>query len=186
MFEFLKAKLLGKSQGRVTESSSLADIAALYPNLFDFLQRRYGVRAEAADRRLTLGEVVKRNALPPAQVVFMEMQLEARSAQVPTLPARDVQASQWKILDVREPWEYQFGALPNAEPLNPQCWDEIVTSWEKDTPILLYCHFGVRSLDAASQLMDLGFTNVRVLQGGIDAWSQDVDPTVARYEGSWC
>jgi rhodanese-related sulfurtransferase len=48
-------------------------------------------------------------------------------------------------------------------------------------PIVIYCHAGVRSARAAHYLIQLGYTNVWSMAGGIDAWSLDVDPAVARY-----
>lgn len=184
------AQLFRKDGSRVTEQSTLKDIALLYPTIYDFLLRRYALRIETRDEQMTLGDLVLRHGLPPAQIVFMEAQLDYRSERVPQLAAREAAKQmirpEWKILDVREAWELQFGGLPKATPLDPSLWERILADWDRDTPILLYCHFGIRSLDAASQLLDRGFKNVHVLQGGIDAWAQDVDPTVSRYEGSWC
>jgi rhodanese-related sulfurtransferase len=175
--------------GHVTEASRLEDIAALYPNFYDFLRRRYAV-TKPSHSRMTLGKLVEQYCLPSAQIVFMEMQLEERSQRVRSLGARDVAqrlaSDEWRIVDVREPWEHRFGSLPQANAMDSALWDRMVSEWDKQTPILLYCHFGIRSLDAANQLLDQGFTNVHVLQGGIDAWSLEVDPSLARYEGSWC
>ena len=49
------------------------------------------------------------------------------------------------------------------------------------TAIALHCHHGVRSRAAAEQLLREGFTNVYNLEGGIEAWSREVDPSVPRY-----
>jgi monothiol glutaredoxin len=54
-------------------------------------------------------------------------------------------------------------------------------SLDRNTPIALHCHHGVRSQNAAQQLIQQGFRNVYNLQGGIEAWSQNVDPKVPRY-----
>uniref|UniRef100_UPI00359FA028 rhodanese-like domain-containing protein n=1 Tax=Neisseria dentiae TaxID=194197 RepID=UPI00359FA028 len=48
-------------------------------------------------------------------------------------------------------------------------------------PIVVYCHHGVRSLHTAMYLADAGFDELYNLQGGIDAWSLQVDPAVPRY-----
>jgi adenylyltransferase/sulfurtransferase len=45
----------------------------------------------------------------------------------------------------------------------------------------VYCHHGVRSARALDLLEKAGFTRVRHLTGGIDAWSLQVDPELARY-----
>ncbi|MEE8116336.1 MAG: rhodanese-like domain-containing protein [Gemmatimonadales bacterium] len=52
---------------------------------------------------------------------------------------------------------------------------------DADRPIVTYCHHGIRSLDAQRILMAAGFTNVRSLRGGIDAWSREVDGDVRTY-----
>ena len=51
----------------------------------------------------------------------------------------------------------------------------------KDTALAFMCHHGGRSAQAAEQFRALGFTKVFNVTGGIDAWSTDVDPNVARY-----
>ena len=51
----------------------------------------------------------------------------------------------------------------------------------KDTRLIVHCHHGGRSFQAAGWLMKRGFTNVTNMAGGIDAWSTDVDTAVPRY-----
>ncbi len=52
---------------------------------------------------------------------------------------------------------------------------------QRDTPIALHCHHGVRSRTAAEQLLRDGFTKVYNLEGGIAAWAREVDPSVPQY-----
>lgn len=84
------------------------------------------------------------------------------------------------LLDVREPQEYQVANL-NAHliPLGqlPQRMNELDPAQE----IIVHCKTGNRSARAVSALRKAGFHNVRNLAGGIDAWSQRIDPTVPRY-----
>lgn len=87
------------------------------------------------------------------------------------------------LLDVRQEEENQFVALPNSTliPLGDLVArvDEI-ENW-KDEEIVVYCHHGIRSLNAIGQLRHMGFTKLRNLAGGIDRWSTDVDPKLPRY-----
>jgi rhodanese-related sulfurtransferase len=88
-----------------------------------------------------------------------------------------------RLLDVRQPEENQFAALPNST-LIPVGeigfrWEEIA-DW-KDEEIVVYCHHGIRSLNAIGQLKHFGFTKLQNLAGGIDRWSTDVDASVPRY-----
>ncbi|MBI3892194.1 MAG: rhodanese-like domain-containing protein, partial [Candidatus Wallbacteria bacterium] len=86
-----------------------------------------------------------------------------------------------RLLDVRTEEEWQLAHIEGAQLVNEQVGQEIMTQWAKDTPMVLHCHHGIRSLDAVSFLIGHGFTNVRSMIGGIDAWSLDVDQAVPRY-----
>jgi rhodanese-related sulfurtransferase len=87
------------------------------------------------------------------------------------------------LLDVRQPDEHAFVALPASQliPLNdlPRRLGEIQPS--DGATVVVYCHHGVRSLMAVNFLLRNGFRNVISLAGGIDAWSREVDSAVPRY-----
>ena len=51
----------------------------------------------------------------------------------------------------------------------------------KDRDVVVYCHVGARSAQAAVWMKASGWSRVRSLAGGIDAWSEQVDPAVPRY-----
>jgi adenylyltransferase/sulfurtransferase len=88
------------------------------------------------------------------------------------------------ILDVREPNEYQIARLPGSTliPLGelPKRFAE-VPSGAGAPEIIVQCKVGGRSAKAVRQLVDNGFTNVKNLKGGILAWSDRIDPSVAKY-----
>ncbi len=90
-------------------------------------------------------------------------------------------SEKFRLIDVRGPDEHQFASIDGATLLTQELADEIVASWDKDTPIVLYCHHGVRSLPAAQFLAQKGFANVKSMSGGIDAWSIYIDTNVPRY-----
>jgi monothiol glutaredoxin len=56
-----------------------------------------------------------------------------------------------------------------------------IESLPRDTPLVLHCHHGGRSQQAAEQFVSLGFSQVWNVVGGIDAWSQEIDSDVPRY-----
>ena len=58
---------------------------------------------------------------------------------------------------------------------------KIVSALPKDTKLVFYCHTGVRSQSAAEHFRAEGFTDVHNLEGGIDAWAREADPSVPRY-----
>ena len=86
-----------------------------------------------------------------------------------------------KLLDIREPAEWDVVHLEGARLITQELVDEILSGWEKDTPIICYCHHGVRSLQATAFLRQQGFTNVLSMRGGINAYAQVVDPSLPRY-----
>jgi adenylyltransferase/sulfurtransferase len=86
------------------------------------------------------------------------------------------------VLDVREPHEYPIANL--GAPLIPvgslaQRLDELAA--HKDDEIVVHCRSGARSQKAALILKQAGFTNVTNLTGGILAWAEKIDPTMAKY-----
>ena len=87
------------------------------------------------------------------------------------------------LLDVREPHEYSMAKIEGSVliPLGtlPQSLDKL----DRNAEIVAYCHHGMRSADAVGFLLQQGFSNVKNLVGGIDAWSVQVDPAVPRYRG---
>jgi rhodanese-related sulfurtransferase len=87
------------------------------------------------------------------------------------------------VIDVRHDWEYAAGALPEAKHVPLAQLADRAPSLPQDltTPIVTYCHHGMRSAKAAHILMGMGYTQVVSLAGGIDAWAVDVDPGVERY-----
>jgi rhodanese-related sulfurtransferase len=86
-----------------------------------------------------------------------------------------------RLLDVRTPGEWEAARIPAAELVTEALAEEILASWDRDTPIVVHCHHGVRSNIAAWRLRQAGFTRVANMTGGIEAWSSRVDPSVPRY-----
>ncbi len=85
------------------------------------------------------------------------------------------------LLDVREPGER---ALARIEPSLHIPMGEVESRFSEiptDRKIVVYCHYGNRSLAVASYLESEGYADVLNLAGGIDAWSEEVNPVVPRY-----
>lgn len=105
---------------------------------------------------------------------------------VPEVTARDLAAEMQgdqppQIIDVRERNEFDYCRLPAAElkPLGQiRAW---AAELDREANLVLMCHSGMRSAQAVMFLRSQGFTRVRNLRGGIDAWSVQVDPSVPRY-----
>lgn len=87
------------------------------------------------------------------------------------------------LLDVRQPEEFAIVSLSGAKliPLNELgARFEEIAEW-RELEVVVYCHHGIRSARAVGWLCRQGFTNLRNLEGGIDRWSSEMDPTSPRY-----
>ncbi len=85
------------------------------------------------------------------------------------------------LLDVREGWEHALVHLPGAVHIPLGQLQSRLRDLQPERFHVVYCHHGIRSLHAALALAQNGFRNVRSLRGGIDRWSQTIDPSLPRY-----
>ena len=84
------------------------------------------------------------------------------------------------LVDVRPADERQRAAIPGAMSLEGEGVAQ-VEALPKEAMVVFYCHTGQRSRAAAEHFRLQGFQQVRNLSGGVDAWSQQVDPSIPRY-----
>ena len=94
--------------------------------------------------------------------------------------ARREAATAPTLVDVRTSDERARAVIEGSIPLDEEGM-KIVSALAKDTKLVFYCHTGVRSRSAAEHFRTEGFTDVHNLEGGIDAWSREVDASVPRY-----
>ncbi|MBS1911742.1 MAG: hypothetical protein JST22_07135 [Bacteroidetes bacterium] len=87
------------------------------------------------------------------------------------------------LLDVREEWEHRHASIPGSLliPLG-----SLMTRAEEELPehdrlVIVYCHHGIRSLQACAVLASMGYGNLCNLTGGIHRYSSDVDPSIPVY-----
>ena len=87
------------------------------------------------------------------------------------------------LLDVREEQEHAFCALPGSRllPLSELAERAGELDDWRGVEVVVYCHHGVRSAHAVAWLRSQGFGKARNLSGGIDRWSLEIEPTLARY-----
>ena len=85
------------------------------------------------------------------------------------------------LIDVREPVEYEINRIEGSKLIPLSKLPEKVNELDQTREIVLYCKMGGRSARAVQLLRELGFTRVKNLAGGIDAWIEKIDPTMPRY-----
>jgi rhodanese-related sulfurtransferase len=100
----------------------------------------------------------------------------------PTDAAALLRDKKARLIDVREPWEVSTAniegslSIPMGD-LPARAHQEL----DPDDHLVVFCHHGVRSLNVTAWLRNQGFEQTQSLRGGIDAWSEEIDPRVARY-----
>lgn len=85
------------------------------------------------------------------------------------------------LLDVREPGEFEIAHLPGAKLIPRAELPERLGELSTADDLVVYCKAGTRSAQATALLVKMGFSKVRNLRGGIDLWSEKVDPSLPRY-----
>ncbi|MDQ5814044.1 MAG: rhodanese-like domain-containing protein, partial [Actinomycetota bacterium] len=84
------------------------------------------------------------------------------------------------VLDVREPHEYEVANIgARLIPLNEL--PERLAELDRDVPLAVHCKTGGRSARAVKLLQETGFQNAFNVEGGITAWSEEIDPSVPKY-----
>ena len=97
------------------------------------------------------------------------------------LAARLAESHPPDVLDVREPWEHQLASIPGARLVPLNTLPASISAIDPSREYVVHCHHGMRSRMAAEFLRAHGVQRVANLRGGIDAWSDEVDPSVPQY-----
>ncbi|MBY0557503.1 MAG: sulfurtransferase [Burkholderiaceae bacterium] len=85
------------------------------------------------------------------------------------------------LLDVREAWEFETCHLDGAQLIPMHTIPARIDDLDEDAAIVCICHHGARSLQVAAFLERHGFGKLYNLTGGVHAWAQQVDSTMAQY-----
>jgi adenylyltransferase/sulfurtransferase len=87
----------------------------------------------------------------------------------------------FELIDVREPFEFEIARIDGARLIPLGEIADRANELEREQIFIVHCHSGRRSAQAVRLLKERGFNKVYNLEGGIDAWSDFIDPTVPKY-----
>ncbi len=85
------------------------------------------------------------------------------------------------VLDVREPWETALCLIPDSVTIPLGTLPAQLDRVPPEQPLVVVCHHGGRSMQAVMWLRAQGYQNAINLNGGIDAWARQIDPTMTTY-----
>lgn len=89
--------------------------------------------------------------------------------------------ARWQLVDVREPWEVETVSIAGTVFIPMAEITRRLDDLDKHCPTAVLCHSGGRSRQVAEFLLAAGYLEVANIAGGIDAWAQELDCTLARY-----
>ena len=135
----------------------------------------------------TLAQVCARNGnLDVAEVLAHIQSSHEQDAKVLISPKELAEAlqrdSSVKVVDVRSREEFEAVHIESSVLLSQDVMRGLMASGSNTNPVVVVDHAGKNGLDAAAYFMGHGLSNVRCLRGGLDAWAQEVEPTMRRYK----
>jgi adenylyltransferase/sulfurtransferase len=108
------------------------------------------------------------------------------AADVPAISVHDLKRKRdareaIQLIDVREPFEFEIARIDGAKLIPLGQLANRLHELKQNGQTVVHCHTGMRSAQAVQMLRQTGFTNVYNLEGGIDAWANEIDPAVQKY-----
>jgi adenylyltransferase/sulfurtransferase len=105
---------------------------------------------------------------------------------IPTISVHDLKrkidsGESFVLVDVREPIEYEISRIEGSKLIPLRQLGSRIGELDPNREIILQCKTGVRSAHALLLLQQAGFTRLYNLEGGIEAWADEIDPTVEKY-----
>ena len=166
----------------------MAELLAAYPGAQRALFRAYHIGGCAScgfrpDE--TVAEVCRRNDNLDQDAVLDTVRSAWEQDQLMMISPDDLQAhlaaGTAEVLDIRTREEWEAVHIAGVAHFDQAKMQEVLGTRSKDSLLVILDHTGGRALDAAAYFAGHGFQNVKCLRGGIDAWSQEIDPNLPRY-----
>ncbi len=85
------------------------------------------------------------------------------------------------LLDVREPWEFQYCHIEHSKLVPMGQIMDVIETLDPARETILICHHGIRSRQVAYYLEQQDFSQIINLEGGVEQWAQQIEPTMKRY-----
>jgi rhodanese-related sulfurtransferase len=167
----------------------MSDVLAAYPGAQRALFRRYHIGGCAScgfQPAETLADVCARNGNLDVDEVLAHIRSSHELDEKILIGPKEL--AEWRgrdpsllLVDIRSREEFDAVHIDGAVLLSQTIMQQIMAEGTNTRPIIVVDHQGKTGLDAAAYFIGHGLQNVRCLRGGIDAWSQEVDPRLRRY-----
>jgi rhodanese-related sulfurtransferase len=173
----------------INPQSPMSAVLEAFPGAQRALFRRYhigGCSSCGFQPTETLAQVCERNGnLIVAEVLAHIQSSHEQDAKIFIEPKalaewRQLDASV-RLVDIRSREEFEAVQIAGSLLLSQEVMRQIMAEGSNTRPLVIVDHQGRTGLDAAAYYLGHGLQNVRCLRGGIDAWAQEVEPTLRRY-----
>ena len=169
--------------------STMRQVLEVYPGAQRALFRRYHIGGCAScgfSPEETLEQLCQRNGGLEVNAVLEHIKTSHEQDEKILIEPKELaewlkQEKSIRLLDVRSREEFEAVHIEGAVLMSQPLMQQILAEGTNTRPLLILDHQGRQGLDAAAYFLGHGLTNVRCLRGGIDAWSQEVDPKLPRY-----
>jgi len=174
----------------VSPQSPMSAVLEAFPGAQRALFRRYhigGCSQCGFQPTETLSQVCERNGNLPVDEVLAHIRSSHEQDAKILIEPKDL--AEWRqrdasvrLVDVRSREEFEAVNIAGSLLLSQDVMRQVMGDGSNTRPLILIDHQGKSALDAAAYFMGHGLQNVRCLRGGIDAWAQEVEPTMRRYK----
>lgn len=174
---------------KISKDSAMRDVLEAFPGAQRSLFKKYhvgGCSSCAFSPEETLEQLCARNGNLDATEVLTHLrssqEQDAQTFVTPLVLEQMRKAEpEMQIVDVRSREEFEAVCIKGSVLLSQPVMQEMLSKWPRDRVFVVVDHQGRHGLDAAAYFLGHGFEKVRCLQGGIDAWAQEVDTDLRRY-----
>ena len=170
-------------------SITMGELLERFPGARRALFQRYHIGGCAScgyQPEETLASVCARNENLPVEDVIEHIAASHEQDSLmliePNALADQIKDGTVRLVDIRSAEEFEAAPIEGAIFFNQDLMQEMMASWDRNALTVFVDHKGTRVLDAAAYFVGHGWTNVRGLRGGVDAWSDEVNPDVPRYD----
>jgi rhodanese-related sulfurtransferase len=167
---------------------TMRELLEIYPGAQRALFKNYHIGGCAScgfQPEETLAEVCVRNENLPVDDVIARLQTsqdeDAKTQIAPLELSEALGKGSTRLVDIRTREEFETARIEGSVLFTQELMQEMLMKWDRAALTVFIDHLGQRSMDAAAYFAGHGFEKVRSLRGGIDAWSQEVDPELPRY-----
>ena len=175
---------------KIGAQSTMREVLEAYPGAQRGLFRRYHIGGCAScgfSPEETLEQLCQRNGNLEVNTVLEHIRTSHEQDEKILIEPKELaewlkQEKSIRMLDVRSREEFEAVHIEGAVLMSQPEMQQILAVGTNTRPLLIIDHQGKQGLDAAAYFLGQGMTNVRCLRGGIDAWSQEVDPKLPRYK----